>query len=187
MLQHRAFESKFQKFYVIRIIQICESKTLKVGFKEIRAYSNRQSTITKYRNRKSMEQVYQGETYISTKQYLQILTQFPKLTQTIKFSEHFRKKLGSNPQIQATVKETVSLIMEKQRQQEQEIRTKQVIQNFLNHRSIRNAEQQANKSASATIIKQQNFDIKLSIKIFLVTLLVFIFLYQASGCESFLF
>ncbi|CAK59686.1 unnamed protein product (macronuclear) [Paramecium tetraurelia] len=186
MSQLRAFESKFQKFYVIRIIQICESKTLKVGFKEIRAYSNKQSTITKYRNRKSMEQVYQGETYISTKQYLQILAQFPKLTQNIKLSDHFKKKLGSNPQIQATVKETVSLIMEKQRQQEQEIRTKQVIQNFLNHRSIRGIEQQTNKSASSIVIKQSNTDMKFSINMVLTILLVLFFLYQASGCESFL-
>ncbi|CAD8119215.1 unnamed protein product [Paramecium sonneborni] len=185
MLQHHAFESKFLKFYIIRIIQICESKTLKTGFKEIRIYSNKQSTITKYRNRKSMEQVYQGETYISTKQYAQILALFPKLTQNITLSEHFKKKMGSQRQIQASVKETVSLIMEKQRQQEQELRTKQVIQNFLNHRSIRGVEQM-NRSTPAVIVKKSQLDIKLLLKIFLTTVLIIFFLYQASGCEQFL-
>ncbi|CAD8120504.1 unnamed protein product [Paramecium sonneborni] len=185
MFQHHAFESKFVKFYMIRIIQICEQKTLKAGFKEIRVHSNKQSTINKYKNRKSKEEVYQGETYISTKQYLQILAQFPKLTQNITLSDHFKKKMGSKPLIQASVKETVSYIIEKRRQEEQEIRTKQVIQNFLKHRSIRGVEQ-IKRSTPAIIISKSQINIKLMFKILLTTVLVIFFLYQASRCEQFL-
>ncbi|CAD8197460.1 unnamed protein product [Paramecium pentaurelia] len=174
-MQHYAYKSKFLKFYTIRIIQICEQQTLKIGLKQIREHSNRQSKINKKnKNNKSKEQVYRGEIYISTRKYIQILSQFPKLTQNINLSDHLKKKIGSNSQITTNVKEKISFIIEK-KNQEQEILYKKGLQNLKNHRSIRGGIQIIN-SITLVAIQKSIIEIKVLMIIAMTALIVTVFL-----------
>ncbi|CAD8092802.1 unnamed protein product [Paramecium primaurelia] len=173
-MQHYAYESKFLKFYTIRIIQICEQKTLKIGLKQIREYSNRQSKINKNKNNKSKEQVYRGEIYISTRKYIQILSKLPKLTQNINLSDHLKKKIGLNSQITTNVKEKVSFIIEK-KNQEQEILYQQGIQNLKNHQFIRGGIQII-YSTTQVAIQKSIIEIKVLMVIAMPALIVTVFL-----------
>ncbi|CAK72076.1 unnamed protein product (macronuclear) [Paramecium tetraurelia] len=175
-----AYESKFQKFYLIRIIQLFEDKTLRQPFKEIKLYSNNQTPRKQNQIQQQSQQVYDGEMYISTKELKEILESLPKLQTKINLSEHFKKKIGSSQKCSfASVKETISLIKQKNEKQLQEIQTERVINNFLKIRSMGTVRQ--NQIHTQSLETQENINHQFNIK-FILVLIIILFYYLLDDC-----
>ncbi|CAD8073559.1 unnamed protein product [Paramecium sonneborni] len=170
-----AYESKFLKFYLIRIIQLFQEKTLKMGFREIKLYANTASKKKEFEIIKQSQQLFDGETYISTKEYSKILETLPKIKIIIDLSEHLKKKLESNPRQKfGSVKDTQCLIQQNEHKQSQEIITQRAINKFLSMKSIRcigqnqiNKQSQANQKTKKIIYQQ--FSIKLLLGLFIIS------------------
>ncbi|CAD8156797.1 unnamed protein product [Paramecium octaurelia] len=176
-----AYESKFQKFYLIRIIQLFEDKTLRLPFKEMKLYSNNQTPRKQIQIQQQTQQVYDGETYISTKECSEILQQLPKLQTKINLSEHLKKKIGSSQKCSFTsVKETISLIKQKNEKKMQEIQTERVISNFLKIRTMGSIGQ--NQINTQSLGRQENINHQFNIK-FILVLIIILFYYLSDDCN----
>ncbi|CAD8078610.1 unnamed protein product [Paramecium sonneborni] len=179
--QSYAYESKFQKFYLIRIIQLFQEKTLKMGFREIKLYANKQTNEKEIEILKGSQQVFDGETYISTKEYSKIFETLPKIKIIIDLSEHLKKKLESNSRLKlGSVKDTQSFIQQNEHKQQQEIITQRAINKFLSMKSIRCIGQnQINKPPQVkqkTLKKiNQQFTIKLLLVLFIISSIYIMF------------
>ncbi|CAD8062199.1 unnamed protein product [Paramecium primaurelia] len=180
MHTYYAYESKFQKFYLIRIIQLFEDKTLKQAFKEIKLYSNNQTPRKKMQIQEQSQQIYDGQMYISTKEYTEILQSLPKLQTQVNLSEHLKKQKGFNQKGSFTsVKETVSLIKQKQEKELEDLHAQKVINNFLKIRSMNSIGQ--NQINNQSLETQQNNKHQVNLKLILV-LMIILFIYLLDDC-----